>query len=70
MSNTSNLALPDNFIYINGGTFNMGSPETENWRSSDETLQEVKVNSFYMSAYELIQKEYMEICGNNPSTFS
>lgn len=70
MSNTSNLALPDNFIYINGGTFNMGSPETENWRSSDETLHEVKVNSFYMSAYELTQKEYMEICGNNPSTFS
>ncbi len=25
------------FVLIPGGTFQMGSPETENWRSEDET---------------------------------
>lgn len=28
---------PENFVMISGGTFEMGSPETEAWRSEDET---------------------------------
>lgn len=49
----------DGFVLINGGTFNMGSPESEDWRVNDETIHEVTVSSFYMSAYELTQKEYI-----------
>lgn len=28
--------IDDGFVYINGGTYMMGSPETENWRGADE----------------------------------
>lgn len=62
--------FPDNFILIQGGTFQMGSPESEAWRSADETQHSVTVSDFYMSKYELTQKEYEEITGNNPSNFS
>ena len=40
------------------------------WRSADETQHSVTVSNFYMSRYELTQKEYEEITGNNPSNFS
>lgn len=47
----------------------MGSPDSEAWRSADETQHSVTVSDFYMSKYELTQKEYEEITGNNPSNF-
>ncbi|MCC8023797.1 MAG: SUMF1/EgtB/PvdO family nonheme iron enzyme [Clostridium sp.] len=63
-------AASDGFVLIPGGTFQMGSPESEAWRGEDETLHEVTVRDFYMSPYELTQKEYQEIMGSNPSNFS
>lgn len=65
----TDMKIPDDFILIKGGTFQMGSPETEEWRSVDETQHSVTVSDFYISAYELTQKEYEEIAGNNPSNF-
>lgn len=62
--------VDDGFVHIEGGTYTMGSPETENWRGSDETQHEVTVSSFYMSPYELTQEEYEKIMGEDPSTFS
>lgn len=64
------VKVPENFVLIKGGTFQMGSPETEAWRSDDETLHTVTVSDFYISKYELTQKEYEEIIGSNPSSFS
>ncbi|MGN1120116.1 MAG: flavodoxin [Oscillospiraceae bacterium] len=64
------MKVPDNFVLIKGGTFQMGSLETEAWRSDDETLHTVTVSDFYISKYELTQKEYEEITGSNPSSFS
>ena len=64
------MEIPENFVLIKGGTFQMGSPGTEAWRSADETQHTVTVSDFYMSKYELTQKEYEEITGNNPSNFS
>ena len=64
------MEIPKNFVLIKGGTFQMGSPESEAWRSADETQHSVTVSDFYMSKYELTQKEYEEITGNNPSNFS
>ena len=66
----TDMNIPDNFVLIKGGTFQMGSPESEAWRSVDETQHSVTVSDFYMSKYELTQKEYEEIIGNNPSNFS
>ena len=61
--------IEDGFILISGGTFEMGSPDGEAWRSDDETLHTVTVSDFYISPYELTQKEYQDICGENPSNF-
>ena len=47
----------------------MGSPNSEAWRSKDETQRNVTVSDFYISRYELTQKEYEEVTGSNPSSF-
>lgn len=61
---------PDDFVLIKGGIFQMGSPETENWRGNDETLHNVTVSDFYMSKFEVTQSEYEKIIGSNPSNFN
>ena len=61
---------PENFVRITGGTFEMGSPDTENWRSEDETQHTVTVSDFYMSQYEVTQAEYAEVMNDHPSSFS
>ena len=66
----ADMQVPENFVLIKGGSFQMGSPESESWRSADETQHSVTIGDFYMSRYELTQKEYEEITGNNPSNFS
>ena len=58
------------FVLIEGGTFEMGSPDTEAWRSKDEVRHTVTVSDFYMGIYEVTQAEYAEITGSNPSSFS
>ena len=65
----TDMQAPENFVLIKGGSFQMGSPESEAWRSADETQHPVTVSDFYMSKYELTQKEYKEITGSNPSNF-
>lgn len=69
-SEVSMMEIPKSFVLIEGGTFQMGSPETESWRSEDETQHTVTVSNFYMSRYELTQEEYEKVMGNNPSNFS
>lgn len=62
--------IPEGFILIEGGIFEMGSPESEAWRSGDEIQHSVTVSDFYMSAYEVMQQEYQDVMGENPSNFS
>lgn len=62
--------VEDGFILITGGTFQMGSPDTESWRSDDETQHPVTVSDFYMAPYEVTQAEYETVMGSNPSNFS
>lgn len=64
------INVEDGFIRITGGTFQMGSPETESWRSDDETQHTVTVSDFYMNPYEVTQAEYEAVIGNNPSNFT
>ena len=59
----------DGLVLINGGTFEMGSPETEMQREIDETQHEVTVSDFYIGRYEVTQSEYEEVMGENPSNF-
>jgi len=61
---------PDGFVWIQGGTFTMGSPANDPSRYSNEGPQhQVTVSSFYMGKYEVTQKEYQEVMGTNPSNF-
>ena len=57
-------------VYINGGTFTMGSPANERGRSKNEGPQhQVTVSSFFMEKYPVTQNEYEETMGINPSSF-
>jgi formylglycine-generating enzyme required for sulfatase activity len=57
------------FVRIQGGTFMMGSPSSEAERSDHEAQHRVTVSSFSMGQYEVTQREYETVMGNNPSTF-
>ncbi len=69
LGSTNNAELTNDLILINGGTYLMGSPETEMQRETDEVQHEVKVSDFYIGRYEVTQKEYEEVMGDNPSNF-
>lgn len=51
----------DNFVLVEGGTFTN--------TKSNYYGQRVALNSFYIGKYEVTQKEWTEIMGNNPSKF-
>ena len=57
------------FVPIKGGTFAMGSPESENWRGDDETQHQVTLSDFSMARREVTQAEYQALMGENPSNF-
>ena len=46
------------FVLIRGGTFTMGSPETELERVKDELQHLVTVSDFYLSPSEVTQREF------------
>ena len=61
---------PEGFVWIPPGTFVMGSPATEEWRSSDEVQHTVTLTQgFWLSDHEVTQGEYQAVMGNNPSSF-
>ena len=62
--------VKDKFILLDGGTYLMGSPETENWRIDDELQHVVSIASFYIDPYETTQEDYERLMGSNPSTLT
>jgi hypothetical protein len=63
---------PPGMVWINPGTFTMGSPASEQDRSYFEGLQTVVTitKGFWMSQYETTQAEYQAVMGSNPSFFT
>ena len=59
-------------VWIQPGSFLMGSPSTEKDRRADEGPQTQVVIStgFWMSKHETTQAEYLAVVGNNPSHFT
>jgi formylglycine-generating enzyme required for sulfatase activity len=57
--------------YIEGGSFvmNIRVPDPEKEHSYLDAQKEITINSFYMSKYELTQKEYLAVMGEFPSDF-
>jgi uncharacterized repeat protein (TIGR02543 family) len=57
-------------VWIQPGTFTMGSPESEPNRDSDETQHEVTLTKgFYMGKYPVTQAQYEVVMRTNPSSF-
>jgi len=57
-------------VSIPGGTFMMGSPESEKERYNYEGPQhEVTISPFYMGKYQVTQAQWQAVMGNNPSNF-
>ena len=59
------------FVLIPAGEFMMGSPSNEEDRASDEgPVHRVTIsNDFYMGKYEVTQKQWREVMGDNHSYF-
>lgn len=53
------------FILIPGGSFMMGSEDSQN----QKPVHQVKVKSFLLSKYEITQEQWERVMRNNPSTF-
>jgi len=72
-ANTENLpnGVILEMVSMPGGTFMMGSPETEKDRVDDrESPQhEVTISPFYMAKYQVTQAQWQAVMGNNPSYF-
>nr|AHF23922.1 serine/threonine-protein kinase Pkn1 [uncultured bacterium Contig1522a] len=60
----------DGFVLLPGGTFRMGSPETENWRIADETPHTVTVSPFWIDPCETTGEEYARLMGEDPRSFA
>ncbi|QQS28395.1 MAG: SUMF1/EgtB/PvdO family nonheme iron enzyme [Sphingobacteriales bacterium] len=70
-SSSSSTKVNDPFaadmVYVEGGTFMMGSPDFEAGRRNDEYQHQVTVSSFKMGKYEVTQAQWQSVMGNNPS---
>lgn len=53
-------------VWIPGGRFVMGSPESEPERDQDETLHGVNVSGFWMGRFEVTQRQWRAIMGRVP----
>ena len=53
-------------IFVQGGTFQMGSNSGD---SDEKPVHTVTVSDFYICKYEVTQKEWKEVMGNNPSNW-
>jgi len=60
------VSLPVHFVLIPGGVFQMGN---NNGDSDEVPVHTVTVDPFYIGKYEVSQKEYIAVMGNNPSGF-
>jgi formylglycine-generating enzyme required for sulfatase activity len=63
---------PTNMVFIPPNTFTLGSPTNEVGRSTDEGPQMTATitHGFWMSKYEVTQREYLAVTGSNPSSFT
>ncbi len=63
---TSDIVSEAEMIFVEGGTFEMGSNTGER---NEKPVHSVTVNSFYMGQYEVTQSLWQKVMGNNPSYF-
>ena len=57
----------DGFLLLPGGSFMMGSPESERQRQADEVRHRVELDAFHVDPFEVTQGDYEAVMGSNPS---
>ncbi|MEX0324036.1 MAG: formylglycine-generating enzyme family protein [Puniceicoccaceae bacterium] len=59
------------FVWIEPGSYSMGTPDSENSRGKDEGPQRKVIleSGYYLGKYEVTQKQFETVMGYNPSTF-
>jgi sulfatase modifying factor 1 len=64
-------AKKNNFVFVEGGTFKMGCTREQSGMCdvNENPLHDVTLNSFYISKFEVTQRQWQEVMGNNPSGF-
>lgn len=65
---------PDGMVFVKGGCFEMGDdfagePIDEPYTSIKKPVHTVCVGGFYIGRYEVTQRQWTEVMGNNPSYF-
>jgi formylglycine-generating enzyme required for sulfatase activity len=59
------------FVWVEKGCFNMGSPEDEIGQGDDEgPVHEVCLDGFWIGKYEVTQAQWQQVMGKNPSFFN
>ena len=58
--------LDMNFVFVKGGTFQMGSNKGGN---DEKPIHSVTIDDFYIGKYEVTQKEWKAVMDSNPSRF-
>lgn len=58
--------LINNMVYVEGGTFQMGSDDIF---GSAKPVYQVTLSSYYIGKYEVTQEEWKAVMGSNPSHF-
>jgi formylglycine-generating enzyme required for sulfatase activity len=57
------------FVYVPSGSFDMGSPQNEKWRTDDELQHPVTISGgFYLGKYEVTQSQWKAAMDSNPSS--
>lgn len=54
-------------VYVQGGSFNMGSNDNQDYAA--KPVHHETVSTFYIGKYEVTQAQWKTIMGNNPSNF-
>jgi formylglycine-generating enzyme required for sulfatase activity len=64
----SSLPAGMEFVLVTGGSFEMGSPESEEDRNADEFLHSVTVGDFELMTTEVTQGMWERVMGENPAS--
>ena len=64
--------LKESMVKVDGGTFKMGCDEKKDGdcESDEKPVHDVTLSGFYISKYEVTQKLWLVVMGENPSKFS
>ena len=62
----NDISVSDDFVFVEGGTFQMGSNDGQN---NEKPVHTVTVSSFYMCEHEVTQEEWRAVMKSDPSYF-